>query len=123
ADAHHAQNAKAVGDRARDRLAQSPQQVLQRERQAEHVAAPGEVTTHRLHEEAEARTRTKTQQRNRAAADDDHERGTPAADAGGRTKIAGADSHDFPLQFDAPGMPDESYRELMHLHENPRAAG
>ena len=42
ADDHHAQNAEAVGDRACDRLAQSPQQVLQRQREAEHVAAPGE---------------------------------------------------------------------------------
>ena len=82
ADHHHAQHAETVGDRARDRLAQSPQQVLQRQRQAEHVAAPGEFAAHRLDEETEARARPETQQRDRAAADDDDQRRPPAAEAG-----------------------------------------
>ena len=40
ADTHHAQNTKPVGDRAGKRLAQSPQQVLNGERETEDVAAP-----------------------------------------------------------------------------------
>ena len=39
-DAQHARGAEAVGDRTRKRLANAPQQVLQREREREHVAAP-----------------------------------------------------------------------------------
>ena len=56
ADTHHAQDAEPVGDRAGNRLAQSPQQILNGEREAEHVAAPGKLPAHRLNEKAEARS-------------------------------------------------------------------
>ena len=81
ADDHHAHDAEAVGDGARDRLAEAPQQVLQRQREAEHVAAPGEIAAHRLDEKAEARARPEAQQRDQASADDDHQRRPPACQA------------------------------------------
>ena len=52
ADEHHTQDAEAIGDRAGKGLAEPPQQILHRQREAEHVAAPGEFAAHRLDEEA-----------------------------------------------------------------------
>jgi hypothetical protein len=40
ADTHDAQHTEPVGDRAGNRLAQSPQQILHGKREAEDVAAP-----------------------------------------------------------------------------------
>ena len=103
ADDHHAQDAEAIGDGARDRLAQAPQQVLQRQREAEHVASPGEVAAHRLDEKAEARARPEAQQRDQASADDDDQRRPPGAKAGRWTDVAGRCCHVISPGPSAPG--------------------
>ena len=88
ADAHHPEQAEAIGDRAGDGLAQSPQQILKRDREAEHVAAPGEFMAHRLHEEAERRARAEAEQPDRAAAENDDRRRAPGGGTRVRTELA-----------------------------------
>ena len=67
ADAQHPRRAVFVGDRAGERLAETPQQVLQGERQREHVAAPAVRLRQRREEEAERRARPERQDRDRAS--------------------------------------------------------
>ena len=67
ADAKHPRRAVFVGDRAGERLAETPQQVLQRERQREHVAAPPVRLRQRRQEEAKRRARPERQDRDRAS--------------------------------------------------------
>jgi hypothetical protein len=78
ADADDAHGAELVGDRAGERLPDAPQQVLHRKSEREHVAAPAEFETHRLHEEADAGARPEGQHADQRPADHDHQRGAPA---------------------------------------------
>ena len=57
AGAQHPHGAEAVGDDAAERLADAPQQVLQREREGEDVAAPVIGARQRREKEAERRAR------------------------------------------------------------------
>ena len=82
---HHAHGTEPIGDRASQRLPEPPQQVLQRDRKAEDVAAPREVAAHRLDEKAEAGAWTETQHADRAAAGDDDERRPPGRETRPRT--------------------------------------
>src|SRR6266849_62088 len=75
--ADHPHGAEAVGDGAGEGLADAPQQVLDREREGEYVAAPAVRLRPGLEEEAERRSRPEGQDRDQAAADDDHGRGAP----------------------------------------------
>jgi len=60
AGAEHPHGSVAVGDDAGERLADAPQQVLQRERESEDVAAPVIGIRHRRQEEAQRRARPRT---------------------------------------------------------------
>ncbi len=71
AGAQHARGAEAVGDDAGERLADAPQQILQRQREGENVAAPMIGARHRREEKAERRARPKRHHRDQAAEADD----------------------------------------------------
>ena len=88
--------AEPVGDRAGKRLAHSPQQILDRQRETEHVAAPGKFAAHRLHEKAEGRARPECQHADQAAAHHDHQRRPPGR-CSGRQDAARLQSR--PCQF------------------------
>ena len=51
--AQNAGGAEPIGDRAGDRLRRAPQEILHRERESEHVAAPVVGARHRREKEAE----------------------------------------------------------------------
>ena len=64
ADRKREQRAVAVRDRAGERQCRAPQQVLDRDREREHVAAPAEfLRCHRLRGEAEHRARPESEDR------------------------------------------------------------
>ena len=115
--------AEAIGDGAGNRLAETPEKILQSQRQTEDVAAPGEVAAHRLHEETEAGARAEAEKSDDAAADDDDQRRPPVGDGAGRTKVACGAGHTHSL-FLALRLAARAGRsrceELMHPHENPR---
>ena len=92
ADAEHARRAVTVGDDAGDRLADAPEQVLQRQGESEDVAAPVIGARHRRQEEAHRRARTERHQRDQAAEADDQRRRAPA----GQTRRWSAVAHDRP---------------------------
>ena len=69
---------RTVGDHAGERLADAPQQILQRERKGEYVAAPMIGARHRGEKKAERRTRTERHQRDQAAEADDQRRRAPS---------------------------------------------
>ena len=69
----HAARAVAVGDRAGDRLADAPHDVLDGDRQREDLAAPAARLRHRREEQPHDRARPEREQRDQAAGDD-HDR-------------------------------------------------
>ncbi len=89
----HAEHAEAIGDGAGNRLSETPEKVLQRQRQSEYVAAPGGVAAHRLHEETEAGAWAEAEKSDSAAADDDDQRRPPVDGAAGRTKVTCGGGH------------------------------
>ncbi len=78
AGAQHPAGAEAVGDNAGERLADAPQQILQRQGEGEDVAAPMIGGRQRGEKKAERRARPKRHQRDQAAGADDHRRRAPA---------------------------------------------
>ena len=68
---------KAIGDRARERLADTPEQILKCEGEREDVAAPAVRARHRGEEQAERRARPKADQRDQASANNDNGRRPP----------------------------------------------
>ena len=84
AGTEHPHGAVAVGDDAGERLADAPQQILQREREGENVAAPVIGVRHRRQKEAQCRARPERHHRDQAAEADDDERCAPRAGDGRR---------------------------------------
>src|SRR5215831_2218563 len=85
----HAHGAVAVGDGAGKRLAEAPEDVLDRQREAEHVAAPIIGLRHRREKEAKRGARAKADHGDETAAQHDHERRAPAdrrSSRGGRKR-------------------------------------
>jgi len=78
AGAQYAHGAVAVGDCAGKRLADAPEDVLNRERQAEHVAAPVVGLRHRREKEPKRGARPKADHGNETAAHHDHHWRAPA---------------------------------------------
>ncbi len=87
ADAEHPHRAEAVGDDAAERLADAPQQILQRQRKGEDVAAPVIGARQRREEEAERRARPERDERDQAAEADDQRRRAPIRARGGALVI------------------------------------
>ena len=79
--------AVAVGEHAGERLRRAPDQVLDRHRQRERLAAPAQVGAHRLQEEAEAVADAHRQGEDQAAADEH---------GGGRAPVGAASSGGHP---------------------------
>ena len=77
AGGEHAPGAVAVGDRARERLAEAPQQVLDRDRERERLAIPAAQIRQRLGEQPEARPHAERDDRDQAPGDD-HDGGAAA---------------------------------------------
>ncbi len=75
--AQHFHRAVAVGDHAGERLANAPQQVLDRDRERENVAAPVIGARQRRQEEAERRARSECDDREHTAEHNDHHRRAP----------------------------------------------
>jgi len=61
----------------RNRLAETPEQILHREGEREYVAAPAIGLADRLHEQAGRRARSEGNQRNRTAGEDHNQRRAP----------------------------------------------
>ena len=78
AAAEHPHGAEAIGQHAGKRLARAPQDVLDREREAEHIAIPAVRLRLRRQEQAERRARPEAEHGDEAAAQHDHERRAPA---------------------------------------------
>ena len=77
AGAQHPDRAEAVGDHAGERLSYAPQQILHRERESEHVAAPVIGGGQRREEKAKRRARAECDGRYQAAEADDDDRSPP----------------------------------------------
>ena len=77
AHGQHAAGAVAVRDPARDRLAEAPDEVLDRDRERERLAIPPAQRRQRVGEQAEARAHAERDQADHAARDD-HQRHAPA---------------------------------------------
>ena len=77
AGGQHAARAVAVGDPARDRLAEAPHEVLDRDRERERLAIPPAQLRQRVGEQAEARAHAEGDEADDAARDDD-QRDVPA---------------------------------------------
>jgi hypothetical protein len=92
AAAQHAHAAETIGDDAAERLADAPQQVLQRQRKSKYVAAPMIGIGERGQEKAKRGARPKRDQRNQAAEADDQRRRAPADQSlAGSYGLAGSD--------------------------------
>ncbi len=78
AAAQHTQRAEAVGEGARERLADAPEQILKRDGEPEYAAIPAVDLRHRREEQAERRAWPEAQHGDQAAAQHDHERRSPA---------------------------------------------
>src|SRR5205085_11775205 len=76
--AQHSRNAKTIGNHAGDRLADSPQDILDRKRQAEDLAPPTVGLRLRGKEKTEHGAWTETDHCNATTAEHDHSRRAPA---------------------------------------------
>ena len=83
----HARRAETVGDGAGEGLADSPEQLLQREGQREDAASPAELVRDRLQEKAEHRSRPEAKERDRCAGQRDQKRRAPGG-RGGKGRCA-----------------------------------
>ena len=77
AEGDDAPRAVAVGEAAGERAERTPHQVLQRDREREHLAAPAVFEAHRLQEQAEAGADAERDQHDDGAAGEHHRRRAP----------------------------------------------